>query len=81
MRQVRRCPLIFCKFIDSDPSDQVRVQALNAYVDTHANDANAVARVLDAGQYNQSAALRAKSSSRLEVFNQRLHAQADDPQP
>jgi hypothetical protein len=69
------------QFIDSDPSDEVRLQALKTYVDMRSNDADAVAKVLDAGRYNQSAEVRAESSTRLEVFDQRLHVQAANVEP
>jgi len=69
------------QFIDSDPSDQVRLQAFKAYVDKRSNDADAVAKVLDAGRYNQSAAVRAESSKRLEMFDQRLHLQTENAEP
>jgi hypothetical protein len=69
------------QFIDSDPSDQVRLEAFKAYVDSHSNDADAVARVLDVGRYNQSAAVREESNRRLEFFDQRLRTRADDEQP
>jgi hypothetical protein len=63
------------KFIDSDPSDQVRLQALKAYVDSHVDDADAVSQILDAGRSNPSAAVRAESQRRLEMFDQSLHVQ------
>jgi hypothetical protein len=69
------------QFINSDPSDEVRLQAFKTYVDTRTNDADAVARVLDAGRYNQSAAVRAESNKRLEVFDQQLHVQAANVEP
>jgi hypothetical protein len=69
------------QFIDSDPSDQVRLEAFKAYVNSHSNDADAVARELDVARYNQSAAVREESSRRREFFDQRLHTWADDPQP
>jgi hypothetical protein len=69
------------QFIDSDPSDQVRLQAFKAYVDKRSNDADAVAKVLDAGRYNQSAAVREESSKRLEMFDQRLHLQTENAEP
>jgi hypothetical protein len=69
------------QFIDSDPSDQVRVQAFKAYVDMRSNDADAVAKLLDAGRYNQSAAVRAESDKRLEMFDQRLHVQTENVEP
>jgi hypothetical protein len=69
------------QFIDSDPSDQVRLQAFKAYVDMRSNDADAVAKTLDAGRYNQSAAVRAESIKRLEIFDQRLHVQTANVEP
>ena len=65
----------------SKVTDQVRLQALKTYVDMRSNDADAVAKVLDAGRYNQSAEVRAESSTRLEIFDQRLHVQAANVEP
>jgi hypothetical protein len=69
------------QFIDSDPSDQVRLQAFKIYVDLRSNDADAVAKALEAGRYNQSAQVRAESNKRLEMFDQRLHVQTAEVQP
>jgi hypothetical protein len=69
------------QFIDSDPSDQVRLQAFKAFVDMRSNDADAAAKVLEAGRYNQSALVREESSKRLEIFDQTLHVQATNVEP
>jgi hypothetical protein len=69
------------QFIDTDPSDQVRLQAFKAYLDLRSNDADAVAKALDAGRYNQSAVVRAESSKRLEMFDQQLHVQTANVEP
>jgi hypothetical protein len=69
------------KVIDSDPSDQVRLEALKAYVDSHTDDADAVVQILDAGRSNPSAAVRAESQRRLEMFDQSLHVQTASAEP
>jgi hypothetical protein len=63
------------QLIDSDPSDEVRVQALTAYVES-ARDPDAVTALLEYNSHNQSAAVREESNRRLEMFDQRRRVAA-----
>lgn len=67
--------------IDSDPSDEVRVQAVRTYVDGRSHEADAVSALLDASRYNHSAAVRVESGKSLELLDQRQHVQAANLQP
>ena len=67
--------------IDSDPSDEVRVQAVRTYVDGRSHEADAVSALLDASRYNHSAAVRAESGKSLELLDQRQHVQTANLQP
>lgn len=74
-------PELLQQLIDSDPSDEVRAQAVSTYVDARSHEADAVSALLDASRYNPSAAVRAESSKGLELLDQRQHVQAANVQP
>jgi hypothetical protein len=67
--------------MNSDPSDRIRLEAYRALLQLRATDESAMMALLEAGQYDRSAAVRTESTQRLEMYDQRRHEQAANVAP